>query len=40
MAISRLVTDRGDIRELDFNPVRLYEQGLLVLDARVVVKAN
>jgi len=38
MGVSQLVTDRGEIRELDLNPVRLYEQGLLVLDARMLVK--
>jgi len=38
LAISRLVTDRGDIRELDLNPVRLYEQSLMVLNARMMVK--
>ncbi len=36
--VSRLVTDRGDIKELDLNPVRLYERGLLVLDARMMIK--
>ena len=38
MRVSRLVTDRDDITELDLNPVRLYEQGLLVLDARMLMK--
>ncbi len=38
LGVSRLVTDRGDITELDLNPVRLYEQGLLVLDARILLK--
>ena len=38
MRVSRLVTDRDDIAELDLNPVRLYEQGLLVLDARMLMK--
>ncbi len=38
MGVSRLVTERDDITELDLNPVRLYEQGLLVLDARILLK--
>jgi len=38
LGVSRLVMDRGDITELDLNPVRLYEQGLLVLDARILLK--
>ena len=37
LAVSRLVSERPDIEELDLNPVRLYEQGLLVLDARIMV---
>jgi len=36
LAISRLVTERPGIEELDLNPVRLYEEGLLVLDARLI----
>lgn len=35
LAVGRLVSERPNIRELDLNPVRLYEQGLLVLDARI-----
>lgn len=38
LSVSRLVTEHGEIKELDLNPVRLYEEGLLVLDARMVVK--
>jgi acyl-CoA synthetase (NDP forming) len=35
--ISQLVTERPDIRELDLNPVRLFEKGLAVLDVRMFV---
>jgi acyl-CoA synthetase (NDP forming) len=36
LAVSRLVSERPNMKELDLNPVRLYEQGLLVLDARIM----
>jgi acyl-CoA synthetase (NDP forming) len=36
MALSRLVTEITDIQELDLNPVRLFEAGLMVLDVRMV----
>lgn len=35
MSVSRLVTEVNEIRELDLNPVRLYERGLLALDVRI-----
>ena len=38
LSVSRLITNRRDVKELDLNPVRLYERGLLVLDARMVTK--
>ena len=38
MAVSRLVTENPNIKELDLNPVRLYERGLMVLDVRVIEK--
>jgi acyl-CoA synthetase (NDP forming) len=38
LSVSHLVMECGNIEELDLNPVRLFEQGLLVLDARMVVK--
>jgi acyl-CoA synthetase (NDP forming) len=37
MAVSQVVVDHREIKELDLNPVRLYEEGLLVLDARTIV---
>jgi len=40
MGISQLLTEHPEIKELDLNPVRVYEQGLLVLDARMMVKTN
>jgi acyl-CoA synthetase (NDP forming) len=36
--ISQLVTERPDIRELDLNPVRLFEKGLAVLDVRMFME--
>lgn len=35
--VSRLMMERPDIQELDMNPVRVYEQGLLALDVRVLI---
>jgi len=40
LSVSRLVTEHLEIRELDLNPVRVYEDGLLALDARMVVNIN
>ncbi|NQU03737.1 MAG: acetate--CoA ligase family protein [Syntrophaceae bacterium] len=36
VATSRLMVDKPRIKELDFNPVRLYPDGLSVLDVRVM----
>jgi len=36
MAVSRMVIDQPAIKELDLNPVRLFEQGLMALDVRMV----
>jgi acyl-CoA synthetase (NDP forming) len=36
MAVSQMVTDHPEIKELDLNPVRVYEKGLMVLDARMM----
>jgi len=38
LSLSRLVLDHPGIEELDLNPVRLYEAGALVLDARIVAR--
>ena len=40
LSVSRLVTEHREIKELDLNPVRLYEDGLLVLDARMILKTG
>jgi len=39
LAVSRLVVERPEIEELDLNPVRLYKEGLLALDARLIQRA-
>ena len=36
LAVSRMVTEEAGIKELDLNPVRVYEEGLVALDARLV----
>ena len=36
MSVSRIITEEKSIKELDFNPVRLYEKGLLALDVRII----
>ena len=36
LAVSRMVTEEPGIKELDLNPVRLYKEGLMALDARLV----
>lgn len=38
LAVSRMVIDRPDIVEMDLNPVRLYQNGALVLDARIILQ--
>ena len=40
LAVSRLMAERTEIRELDLNPVRVYEQGLVALDARILLAEN
>jgi acyl-CoA synthetase (NDP forming) len=37
LAVSRMMGERSDIKELDLNPVRVFEQGLLALDARILL---
>jgi acyl-CoA synthetase (NDP forming) len=36
-SVSRLVMEHREIQQLDLNPVRVYEQGLMALDARMVL---
>jgi acyl-CoA synthetase (NDP forming) len=40
ISINNLAVEHPEINELDLNPVRLYPQGLLVLDARALVNAS
>lgn len=37
LAAGRLAEARNDMVELDLNPVRVYQQGLLALDARMMI---
>lgn len=39
LAVSKVASEHPEIKELDLNPVRLYEHSLLVLDARVITAA-
>jgi len=39
VSVSNLISEQPHVCELDLNPVRLYPQGLLALDARVLVSA-
>ncbi len=36
--ISRLAASRPEIAEIDLNPVRIYDKGLAVLDARIILE--
>ncbi len=36
MSVSRFITDRPDITELDLNPVRVYPDGIQALDIRII----
>jgi acyl-CoA synthetase (NDP forming) len=40
MAVSQIVADHPEIKELDLNPVRVYEQGVMVLDVRLMQKGE
>lgn len=40
LAVSRLMAERTEIKELDLNPVRVYEKGLIALDARILLAEN
>jgi acyl-CoA synthetase (NDP forming) len=36
--VSRLVTDHQEIKELDLNPVKVYEKGAKTVDARIILE--
>ena len=40
LAVSRIVTEQPGIEELDLNPVRLFEQGLMALDVRILKRED
>ena len=40
LGVSRLLSEHKEIAELDLNPVRVYERGLLVLDARIIPQST
>jgi acetyltransferase len=40
LSVSRLLVDQRNIKELDLNPIRLFEKGLMALDVRVMQKGS
>ncbi len=36
LTVSQMITERPEIEELDLNPVRLFEHGLMALDVRIL----
>ena len=38
LSVSRMIADQRTIRELDLNPIRLFEKGLMALDVRIMRK--
>ena len=40
LTVSQIVTEQPEIEELDLNPVRLFEQGLMVLDVRLLKRKS
>ncbi len=38
LSVSRMVSERPEIEELDLNPVRLYKEGLMALDVRIMTR--
>jgi len=40
LKISDLVIKHEEIHEMDLNPVFIYEQGLICVDARIILKAQ
>lgn len=35
--VSRLITEIEDIKEIDINPIRVYEKGIAALDGRIII---
>lgn len=40
LAVSRMMSEHAGMQELDLNPVRVYEQGLMALDARILLAVD
>jgi len=38
MSTSRLIMDHMDIKELDLNPIMVYEKGAKTVDARIILE--
>ncbi len=38
LATSRLVMEHQEIKELDFNPIMVYEKGAKTVDARIILE--
>ncbi len=38
LSTSRLVTEHGEIKELDLNPIMVYEKGAKTVDARIILE--
>jgi acyl-CoA synthetase (NDP forming) len=40
LSVSRMMADQRSIRELDLNPIRLFDKGLMALDVRVMKEGS
>ena len=40
LAVSRMMVEHAEIQELDLNPVRVYDQGIMALDARILLAGS
>ena len=40
LSVSRMIADQRSIRELDLNPIRLFDKGLMALDVRVMKQGS
>ena len=38
-AVGRLMLERDEVSELDLNPIRVYPDALLALDARIMIQS-